>query len=456
MDVAADFSKPYEVKITGITHDGAGVGRIDGQVVFVPGALQGEEVLIEITGIQKKILYARITEILSYHEDRISPICSVYSSCGGCQLQHAAYPAQLRIKEQQVREALERIGGFTGIKVNPTLGMDEPWGYRNKGHFQVRKQNDRIVLGFYEEGSHQLAGQACRHLFSAQVTSLLAFLEERLTVHNVKTAIIPEQGLCRIMIRESKATGDILLVFVSTGTTIGKIETISREICHEFPQVVGISLSRNARRIGPVLGQDTVVISGKGEITDCLGPFSFAISVPSFFQVNNVQAEVLYQKTVEYAGLTADNTVIDAYCGIGAISLFLAEKAGHVIGIESVIEAVDDAKRNAEENSVKNVEFIEGEAEKVMPRLVEQGICPDVVVVDPPRRGCDKALLDSIIDAKPSRIVYVSCNPATLARDLRMLSAGGYRVEEVQPVDMFPQTAHVEVVTLLTRSVETK
>lgn len=441
----------YGTYITGYTHDGAGVGRINGQTVFVTGALLGEEVLVEITEEKRGILKGDLLRVLAPHAERTEPICPVYPGCGGCKLQHISYAEQLRIKENLVRETLRRIGGMSSININPVLGMDEPWGYRNKGHFHVGCAENRIVLGFYEEESHDLASYLCRHLFSENITKLTAYLEEILNKYKITVFAQDGKGLRAILVRESRANGEILIMFISKGDFSSEQEGIAREICRKFPAVVGVCLNYNDKQSGGLIGANTKVILGKDWIEDRLGAFRYAISMQSFFQINNQQAQILFEKVVEYAGLTGKETVIDAYCGTGSISLFLARKAKKVIGIEIIREAVKDAEKNAALNDINNVEFLEGEAEKIMPNLVRQGINPDVVVVDPPRRGCGKALLDSILYVQPKRVIYVSCNPATLARDLKILAGGGYEVQEVQPVDMFPQTAHVECVVLMSR-----
>lgn len=441
-----------KVTITGYSHEGAGVGRIGEQVIFIPGALLGEEVLAEVTEKHKRYLQGRMVDVIKKHNQRQTPPCEVYDSCGGCQLQHIAYQGQLEIKERIVRETLARIGGLPDVLVQPVLGMKNPWAYRNKGYFRVGIAQGKVKLGFVEEGSHDLAPVYCKHLFSSQVTVLISSLEDILSKYKVKVAGKKEKGLRHILIRESKATGEILVVFIVSGEFSDEKEKITREICHRNPAVVGICQNYNPKPVGEVMGKETVILWGKGEIEDRIGPFSFTISPRSFFQVNNSQTEVLYEKVMAYAGLTGTETVIDAYCGIGTISLFLARKAQKVIGIEYVPEAVEDARSNGARNAVTNAEFFLGQAEILMPRLVKKGIKPDVVVVDPPRRGCGAALLDSIIAVKPERVVYVSCNPATLARDLKYLATGGYQVQEVQPVDMFPWTYHTECVCLIVRN----
>lgn len=441
----------YNINITGYTHDGAGVGRTNGQTVFVSGALLDEEVLVEITGEKRGILKGNLLKVLSPHAERIKPQCPVYSGCGGCTLQHVGYVEQLRIKENLVRDALRRIGGMSGININPVLGMDEPWGYRNKGHFHVGCADNKIVLGFYEEESHDLAPHLCRYLFSENITKLAAYLEEILNKYKIDVCVRDGKGLRTVMLRESRANGEIIIMFISKGDFSSEQAGIAREICRNFPAVVGVCLNYNDKNGGQIIGDKTKVIIGKDWIEDRLGAFRYSISIQSFFQINNQQAQKLFEKVVAYAGLTGKETVIDAYCGTGSISLFLAPNAKKVIGIEIISEAIRDAKKNAALNNLNNIEFLKGEAEKIMPDLVRGGIIPDIVVVDPPRRGCGKALLDSILKVQPNRVIYVSCNPATLARDLKILADGGYEVQEVQPVDMFPQTCHVETVALMSR-----
>jgi len=445
----SEVGRSAEVVITGYSHDGRGVGRLSGQVVFVPGTVKGERIRLEVVREQRGILTGRLLEVIDPAMERLIPDCPVFFACGGCQLQHLNYQAQLELKRDIVTDALRRIGGFRELTVQPVLGMDKPWGYRNKGHFKVEKNGAVISLGFYEEGSHNLVNQSCTHLFSAKVGELLQGLTDILNRTGFPVEEEGSPGLRQIMIRESKARDEILLVFILSGQVPPHLKEITREICHNYPNVGGVCANINPRKGGPILGEKTEIISGKGEIEDQIGPFSFAVSPHSFFQVNNIQTEVLYAKAVEYAGLTGQELALDAYCGIGTISLFLAQKAKQVVGIEIVPEAIRDAVANARRNKVSNVEFIQGQAERVMPALVKKGLKPQVVVVDPPRKGCGQPLLDSILQVKPQRVVYVSCNPATLARDLKYLAAGGYEVKEVQPVDMFPQTAHTECCCLM-------
>lgn len=440
-----------ELLITGYSHDGKGVGRYAGKPVFVAGALRGELVRVEFGRERKGIINGQLLEIIEAAPERVTPVCSVFSSCGGCQLQHLDYQAQLQMKREIVSNALQRIGGFKDIDVHLTLGMAEPWAYRNKGHFRVSKAEGNISLGFYEEASHKQVQESCRHLFSQAVVELLDSLPDLLEQHQVPIASDVDAGIRHIMVRESSSRGEILMVLILSEPLNYDFSAIAREICKNNPRVVGVCTNINPRKAGPILGRDIEIVYGKGELLDTIGPYTFRISPHSFFQVNNHQTEVLYSKALEYAALKGEELVVDAYCGIGTISLYLANQAKKVIGVEVVAEAIQDAEENARLNKVSNVEFIQGEAEKVLPELVEKGLQPQVVVVDPPRKGCGQPLLDSILQVKPERLVYVSCNPATLARDLKHLATGGYQVQEVQPVDMFPQTGHVECCVLMSR-----
>lgn len=441
----------YRVKISGYAHDGVGVGRIEGQVIFVPGALKGEEVLVEIDERRKGVLRGRVKEVLCPSAERLEPTCAVYAQCGGCQLQHVTYAAQLRIKQEIVQDALQRIGGFKDVSVQPVLGMETPWRYRNKGCFQVGRRKDKVSLGFFEEGTHCLVAEPCRHLFSPKVTSLVDSLEEILSAFQVKVAQKGVPGLHQILIRESRAKGEILLGFIYSGKYCDKKKAIAREIFRKYSEVVGVCQSENTKATGSILDRKVEIIKGRNWLEDKIGPLTFIISPASFFQVNSMQTNVLYEKVLEYVALSGEEEVVDAYCGTGTISLFLAKRARKVTGIEIVPEAVADARKNAERNGINNVEFVQGKAEKIMPQMVTRGARSQVVVVDPPRKGCDRELLDSIITVRAQRVVYVSCNPATLVRDLRYLADGGYVLKEVQPVDMFPQTSHVETVCLMSR-----
>lgn len=342
-----------------------------------------------------------------------------------------------------------------GIRVLPTLGMDEPWRYRNKGQVPIGAADGGLVGGFYARGSHRIVDmETCliQHEDNDAAVDVVKQLGRELGIsaYNEETG----RGLLRhVVVKKAFRTGEMMLVLVTNGRDIPHLDAWIGSIRDRLPDVASICQNINTKRTNVIFGDETLVLWGRDVIYDYIGDVQFAISARSFYQVNPVQTEVLYRKTVEYAGLTGKETVIDAYCGIGTISLFLAQHAEQVYGVEIVKEAIEDARVNAELNGMKHVKFEVGASEDVIPRWKEQDIEADVIVVDPPRKGCDPRLLDTILEMRPERVVYVSCNPATLARDLRVLEDGGYKAVEVQPVDMFPHTVHVESVALLVRDV---
>ena len=443
----------YEIEITGMTHDGMGVGRADGMAVFVQRAMEGEKVLAKIIKVNKNYAIARIEDWILKSPERTEPFCPVYKRCGGCSLQHMSYDMQLKFKHRVVTDNLERIGGFWGINVNPVIGMENPMNYRNKAQYPVGMGEKGPVAGFYARHSHVIIdSETCgiQHPASETVKNKVMELVRKLNipVYNEATG----EGLLRhVITRVSFSTGDVMVILVVTDEKVPGLRKIIKEISGEIPNVKSIVLNINKRRDNVILGDTVKTVYGSDTITDRLGHLTFHISPLSFFQVNPVQTFVLYSKAVEFAGLTGNETVFDLYCGTGTISLFLSERAKEVIGVEVVREAVEAANNNARINGIANVRFFCGEAEEVVPKLYEEGIKADIVVVDPPRKGCDEKLLETMVKMQPKRIVYVSCNPSTLARDLKFLAASGYRIEEVQPVDMFPWTEHVECVTLMSR-----
>lgn len=468
------------IDIIGMNHDGEGVGRAEGYTLFVQGALPGEKVRVKVLKTKKQYGYAKLLDVLEASPDRVAAPCPIYDRCGGCQLQHWSYAGQLAWKRQHVVDALERIGKLhvagepqpaagaagvaggagegaeaaergPGITVLPTLGMAEPWRYRNKAQVPVGVTDGALVGGFYARGSHRIVDmETCliQHEHNDDVVGRVKAIARELGV----TAYDEETGrglLRHVVVKKAFRTGEMMLVLVTNGRDIPHADAWIGLIREQIPHVVSICQNVNTKLTNVIFGDETRVLWGRDVIYDYIGDVQFAISARSFYQVNPVQTEVLYGKTVEYAGLTGHETVIDAYCGIGTISLFLAQHAERVYGVEIVKEAIEDARANAELNGMKHVMFEVGASEDVIPRWKEQGIEADVIVVDPPRKGCDPRLLETILEMKPERVVYVSCNPSTLARDLRILEDGGYRTVEVQPVDMFPHTVHVEAVCSL-------
>lgn len=441
-----------------LTHDGAGVAKVDGYPIFVPNGLPGEKAKIKIIKVNKGYGFGRLMEIIEPSPYRMDAPCTIYKECGGCQLQHLSYKGQLIYKEKQVRDVLQRIGKLENVFVHPVLGMAHPWGYRNKSQVPIGEREGGLIGGFYQQRSHQIIDmKTC--LIQQEMNDIVIQTVKDICSRNGIRAYNEEKhkgDLRHIMARYGAVSGEVMIVLVTRTNELPNKNKIVEEITAAIPGVKSIVQNINSKKTNVILGDQSKVLWGEEVIYDFIGGIKFAISARSFYQVNPEQTKVLYDKALEYAGLTGNETVIDAYCGIGTISLFLAQKAAKVYGVEIVPEAIEDAKRNAALNGITNVEFAVGEAETVIPNWYEEGIQADVLVVDPPRKGCDEKLLQTIIDMKPKKVVYVSCNPATLARDLRILEDGGYKTIEVQPVDMFPQTTHVECCALMTLKDEGK
>jgi len=434
--------------IDGLGHSGEGVGRYQGFTVFVPGAVPGDKVEITVSEVKKNYARAALRRVVQASPDRVAPICPVVGQCGGCPLQQIAYPAQLALKRQQVMEALRRLGKLEDVPVYPTLGMDEPWRYRNKAQFPVGTGSGRVIAGFFAPGTHRIVDiDQCeiQHPLGNEIMRAVKDLAQRyrVPIYDERT----HTGVLRhVLARVGRYTGEGMAVLVTNGPAFPKGRQVAAELMKRIPALVSVVQNINPDRTNVVLGRENRVLAGRDHIIDRIGDLSFAISPVSFFQVNPAQTEVLYSKALEYAALTGRETVLDIYCGIGTISLFLARQAREVIGVEVVPPAVEDARENARRNGITNARFICGDATQEMPALAREGIRADVIVLDPPRKGCDRPVLEAMAEMRPERIVYVSCNPASLARDLAILAELGYKTVEVQPVDMFPHTAHVECV----------
>ncbi|MBC1292595.1 23S rRNA (uracil(1939)-C(5))-methyltransferase RlmD [Listeria booriae] len=441
-----------DVVFEDLTHDGNAVAKIDGYPIFVPQGLPDEIAQIKVLKTNKNYGFGKIIELTKESADRVTPPCLVYSQCGGCQLQHLSYDGQLRMKQKQVAQVMKRIGK-QDVEVLPTLGMENPWNYRNKAQVPVGFVNGRLVAGFYQQRSHQII----------DMNTCLIQQEENNEVIQTARAIFAKyyvepydettrKGVLRhLMTRFATTTGELMLVIVTTKLNFPNKAEILAELQQSIPELTSLVQNVNTANTNVIFGEQTVVLAGREYIMDTIHGISFAISARSFYQVNPEQTEILYAEALKLAGLTGEETVIDAYCGIGSISLCLAKEAKHVYGVEIVPQAIEDARANAKLNKMDNITFAVGKAEEVIPDWFKQGIKADVLVVDPPRKGCDDALLQTILKMKPKRVVYVSCNPATLARDMLVLTEGGYEAKMVQPVDMFPQTTHVECVTVLQR-----
>ncbi len=443
------------VAITDQDDLGQGIGKADGFPLFIRHAVTGDVVKVCVTKVKKTYGYGRILEYVRKSPDRTEPPCPVYKRCGGCQLQNMTYEAQLAFKQKRVEECLKRIGGCETVPMEPIIGADPVFRYRNKAQIPVgTDQNGQPVCGFFAERTHEIIPSEDCLLsppeFGRIARMILLWMRKcRIPAYDEKSGT----GLLRhIFLRKGFQSGELALCLVANGPKVPHFAELREALLSEFPKICSISLSVNTRRDNVILGNRTQVLYGEPTITDTIGSIRYRISPQSFYQVNPAQTEKLYQKALEFAGLSGKETVLDLYCGIGTISLFLAKQAKKVIGIEIVPQAIEDAKQNAALNGIENAAFYAGAAEEVLPRLYQEGVrTTDVVVVDPPRKGCDAVTLQTIAEIAPDRLVYVSCNPATLARDVKILQGYGYELERVQPVDMFPMSVHVETVVLMSR-----
>ena len=442
------------LKIEDCGIDGEGIGKADGFTVFVKDAVIGDTVRAKIMKAKKNYGYGRLEEIITPSPDRVEPKCQFARQCGGCQLQALSYEKQLEFKTSKVRGHLERIGGFTDIPMEKILGMDQPFHYRNKAQFPVGKSKDgRIITGFYAGRTHSIIENRDCALGVTRNKEVL----DRVIAHMEKFHIQPYdentgKGLVRhVLIRYGFFTDEMMVCLIINGEKLPGEEALVKSL-RQIPETVSVMVNVNKKRNNVILGEKVRLLWGQPYITDKIGEISYQISSLSFFQVNPYQTGRLYGKALEYAQLSGNETVWDLYCGIGTISLFLAQKAKMVRGVEIIPAAIENAKENARLNGFDNTEFFVGKAEEVLPeQFARTGERADVIVVDPPRKGCDETLLSTIIEMQPDRVVYVSCDSATLARDLKYLCERGYELKKVCPVDMFPNTVSVETVVLLSQ-----
>ena len=442
------------IEISDIGVDGEGIGKADGFTVFVKDAVIGDTVTAKIMKAKKNFGYGRLMEIVKPSPYRVQPECAIARQCGGCQLQALSYEKQLEFKEKKVRGHLERIAGFTEIPMEPIIGMEQPYHYRNKAQFPVGRNKDgKIVTGFYAGRTHSIIeNRDCAlglPVNKEVLDRVISYMEENNVEPYDETT---GKGLVRhILVRVGFFTGEVMVCLIINGTELPAEEKLV-EALREIKGMTSISLNVNKERSNVILGKRLINLWGQKYITDKIGEVSYQISPLSFYQVNPYQTEKLYGKALEYAGLTGNETVWDLYCGIGTISLFLAQQAKFVRGVEIVPQAIENARENAKLNGIDNVEFFVGKAEEVLPEEYEKhGVYADVIVVDPPRKGCDEVLLQTIVKMQPKKVVYVSCDSATLARDLKYLCGEGYELKKVCAVDQFGQTTHVEVACCLQR-----
>jgi 23S rRNA (uracil1939-C5)-methyltransferase len=440
------------INIDSVSHQGWGVGRYQGLTVFVPQCLPDEKVKVKILKVKKSFALADLVEIIAPSLKRISPKCAVYDSCGGCQIQHAQYEHQLEIKFNLIHQSLTRIGKLQDFVIHPVLGMDNPWSYRNRAQFHIQVVGNDIKLGFYRPGTHLLVPVEDCSLLPELFNNIIKHLKNQLLKLMSQDNEADLTGLHHIVLKSSRVNGEAMVIFVTERSKFPELDKIAISLSRVFYQITSVIQNINSRKSGFIFGPKWKLIWGKKHLKEQIDDLVFSIGPGSFVQVNTVQTEVLYQKVLEYANLQGNEEVIDVYCGIGTISLLLAKRCRQVYGIEEVKEAVNDARYNSRLNRIKNAKFLAGKAEQILPQMMASGVKPDLIVVDPPRKGCDSRVLDAIVGMNPPRIIYVSCDPGNLARDLKILDEKGYKTVEVQPVDMFPHTSHVECVVLMSRA----
>ncbi len=448
-------NKEYILDIVSQGYEGEGIAKInDTFPIFIEGALKGERVNVRIVKSKKNFAYGKLLEVIEPSLERCEAKCSIHKRCGGCKLQHSTYKEQLNFKFERVKDCITKIGKLDESIVQFPLGMDEPWRYRNKVQLPIGMVNGELKIGFFAPRSHEIIDVETCLIQDEIADKVVGITRSWIKKNNIKPYNIDgkydETGILRhIMIRRGFTTNEVMVVLVTNGSKLPNKDEFISLITENIPGIKSIVQNINSKPTNVILGQEFITLWGEPTISDYIGEFKFNISPLSFFQVNPIQTEVLYNKALEYAGLTGDETVFDAYCGTGTITLFLSQKAKKVYGVEIIPQAIENANINAKENNANNVEFFVGESEVVIPDLINKGIKADVVVVDPPRKGCDVKLLNAITNIDAKKIVYVSCDPSTLARDLAILEGNGYKTVKVQPVDMFPHTAHIENVALL-------
>lgn len=443
---------PLTIKRLGI--NGEGIGYYKRTIVFVKGALPEEEVVAEVTEIMPRFATATIKKIRKPSKNRVTPPCEVYEACGGCQLQHLSYNKQLDFKRDMVLQSLEKFKpvGFEEFDIRPTIGMDDPWRYRNKAQFQVRKnEDDKVIAGLYGEGSHKLVNIDNCLVQRPETTKTVNIVKQLLSDLDIPIYDeVKHSGIIKtIVARVGIETGEVQLVLVTNSKKLPKKKQFLEQVKLQLPEIASIMQNVNQEKTSLVMGEETIHLAGKESLTEKLDTLEFDLSARAFFQLNPIQTNVLYDEARKALDLQKDETLVDAYCGVGTIGLSLAKDAKEVRGMDTIPEAIADAKENAIKMGFDHVRYEVGKAESLLPLWLKRGFKPDALVVDPPRTGLDPELIKAIVKAKPKKMVYISCNPSTLGRDLEKLSRS-YKVDYLQSVDMFPQTARCEVVVKLT------
>jgi len=440
-----------EVEIIDLNHTGQGVAKVDNFVVFIDKAIEGDKVEIEITEKKKNFALGKLLKIIEASKDRITPHCEYFYECGGCQLMHMDYSAQLIYKKNRVINEMRRSSvNMDNAVVNDTIGMENPFKYRNKTAFSVAKKNKEIIIGPYEQGTYNTVDISNCMLQSNEADKTVKIFKELMIKHNIEAYDKKtEKGTVRNIVIRNNRQNEMMLIIVTAAENFPNKDVIVKELTSNIKQIKAVVQNINSKNTNLVMGHKNITLYGEGTINDNIGDLIFTISPETFFQINPEQTEKLYNTAIEYANISKNDVCFDIYCGIGTISLMAAKYAKKVYGVEIVDQSIINARENAVKNNITNTEFFTGMAEKLLPKLYSKNIKADVVIVDPPRKGCEQEVIDTIINMSPKRVVYVSCNPFTLARDIKLLETGGYQLEKVQPLDQFPWTHHVETVVLL-------
>lgn len=437
-----------EINIIDINHLGQGVGKVSDFVVFVEGAITGDYVKAQVTEVKKSYALAKTIKMLEKSPHRVNSLCENFENCGGCQTLTLSYEEQLKFKKNSVISSLKKSSiDMDGITIYDTIGMDNPYRYRNKTAFSVGKKNEKIQIGTYEQSSHKLVDLDNCLLQDEVADNILnsakiIFEKYKIDPYNNKS----KSGTVRHIVIRINKDKEVMLIIVTNTVELPNANNIVEDLIKAEPKIKTIVQNINNKNTSVILGFKNKTLYGSGTIIDYIDNLQFVISPHTFFQVNSVQTEKLYEKAIEYANLTKEDTCFDLYCGIGTISLMAARKAKKVIGVEIVEQSIKDAEKNAKVNNIETTEFYTGKVEEVLPKLHKKGVKADVIIIDPPRKGCEKEVLEAIKNISPKRVVYVSCNPATLGRDLKILQDYGFKIEKVQPVDMFCHSTHVETV----------
>ncbi|WP_353422429.1 23S rRNA (uracil(1939)-C(5))-methyltransferase RlmD [Staphylococcus warneri] len=440
-------------QVVDLTHEGHGVVKIDRYPIFIPNTLIDEKIEYKVIKVKKNFAIGKLIKVITESDARVEPPCIYYYKCGGCQLQHMSYQAQLNMKKEQVVNLFHRKAKFTNTVIKDTVGMEDPWRYRNKSQIPVGLSKDQQpIMGFYRQRSHDIIDMESCLIQDQQHQQVMNDLKQliselNISVYNEKT----KKGLLRhLVVRTGHYTNQLMIILVTNGKAFKQAESLVDALVRKYPNVTSIKQNINDAHSNVIMGPQSITLYGEEEIEDQLSEVTFNISDQSFYQINSHQTEKLYQQALDYAQLTGDEIVLDTYCGIGTIAIYMAENARHVYGVEVVPSAINDANQNATKNQLENTTFVCGKAEEVILKWKAEGIRPDVVMVDPPRKGCDETFLETILELNPKRIVYISCNPSTQQRDAHILNHQ-YDLKEITPVDMFLQTTHIETVALFER-----